>query len=278
MSIQRRLNFIRGYLSPSRDFPIGIKELCAGLLCSTCQQLARPKIEFLREEGDFLVLKTFQLPKVLYLPKTMPLYNLSMVIVENLYADDWHYYEVPETRVMPDDIVLDCGAAEGLFSLQAMERARQIIAFEPLPLWVACLNRTFAGTRNVRIVPKALGSNEKTGFLQQGVLNSSVGRNSTGIPVDIVSVDHWFSTAGLERIDYIKGDIEGFELEVLKGAKQIIRLYKPRIALTTYHDGNNWREILDFCRSLVPTYAWRVKGIRYSDCKARPIMIHLWPV
>ena len=78
-------------------------------------------------------------------------------------------------------------------------------------------------------------------------------------------------------MNYIKSDLESFDHKVLQGGAETIRPDKPKIAITVYRPGNNWREIFDFCRNMVPKYAYRVKGLSYNGKYARPVMLHLWP-
>lgn len=172
--------------------------------------------------------------------------------------------------------MVDCGAAEGLFSLMVIKRAQQVVLFEPLPLFVSSLKQTFDKMTNVIIVSKALGNISGHAVLSAGTLDSSVGFHSSGIPIEITTLDQWMAESGLERIDYIKGDLEGYEMEVLQGAANTILRHKPKIAFIVYHDGNDWREILAFCRSLVPDYTYFLKGISCTGPVVRPTMIHLW--
>ena len=72
----------------------------------------------------------------------------------------------------------------------------------------------------------------------------------------------------------MKADIEGFELEMLKGAEQTIKNNKPKIAITTYHTQNNPKEIIDLIKSFVPEYNYYVKGIYEQTPK--PVLIHFW--
>ena len=277
--IKHRLQLIVGYFSRNRDFDLRFVDILSVILRPPCTSFALNRIESIFYGDEYLMVKLQNSSSVsvcLYWPKTMPIYNLYMVIAECMNKDDWHYYEIPETTVMPGDVVVDCGAAEGLFSLMVIKRAQQVILFEPLPLFVSSLKKTFHEMTNVVIVSKALGNTSGPAVLSTGTLNSSVGFHSSGVPIEMITLDQWMAESGLERIDYIKGDLEGFEMEVLQGAANTIRQYKPKIAFTTYHDGNNWREILAFCRSLVPDYTYCLKGISCAGPSVRPIMIHLW--
>ena len=250
------------------------------LLRPTCTLLAKKRITRIEDAGTFVLVHLRDMSAPLCWPKEISLYNLYMVISESL-PDDWHYYEVPETRVEPGDVVLDCGAAEGLFSLEAMERAR-CIAVEPSPLFFECLERTFHRSDKVQIVKCALSSSEGYAYLSRGTLNSALTGGTGDAPavgadeVRTVTVDRLVRELGLTRVDYIKGDLESFELEVLKGAERTIRDYMPKIAMTTYHPGNDWKEMRDYVLSLAPGYAWRVKGLSWSNEGPKPVMIHFW--
>jgi hypothetical protein len=90
--------------------------------------------------------------------------------------------------------------------------------------------------------------------------------------MSINKVDTLFNK--VEKITYLKADIEGFEAEMLKGAEQTIKRNKPKIAITTYHTQNNPEEIISIIKEFVPEYNYYVKGIYEKTPK--PVMIHFW--
>ena len=75
-------------------------------------------------------------------------------------------------------------------------------------------------------------------------------------------------------ITYLKADIEGFELEMLKGAEKIIKKHKPKIAITCYHPENDSNKIIALLKEYVPEYNFYKKGVFHEE--GRPVMIHLW--
>jgi len=276
VGLRRRLDLISAFVSNSRDFPFPLGELIKGLLRPPCTYLAPRYIAGLHQTDEDWRVNLRSLTMPLYWPRALPRFNLYMVITEGMNADDWHFYEVPETQVLPGDVVLDCGAAEGLFSLRTMKRAGQVVAFEPAPMFVRSLHRTFADAPNVTIVPCALGGIANQVFLKTGSIDSHVSREGQGVPVSMTTIDQWVQHND-SRVDLIKGDLEGFELEVLRGAAQTIKRYRPKIAFTVYHPGNDWKEMVSFCRSLAPDYHYRIKGLSFLDRRiARPVMLHLW--
>jgi len=278
--INRRIGLCLGYCDRGRDFNCSFADLLSKLFRRSCTILARYQILKIIDDGAYKLVYLRSIKYPLYWPNNMPLRSLYMVITESLYKDDWHYYEAPETTVEPGDIVLDCGAAEGLFSLKIMDRA-ECITIEPSPAFIGCLKKTFVGNGNVRIVPCALGSQAGQACLTSGILDSIVTgakQNSPegAVKVNVATIDRLVCDLGLTRVDYIKGDLESFELEVLKGAERTIREHMPKIAMTTYHPGNDWKEMRDYVLSLAPGYSWRVKGLSWSNEGPKPVMIHFW--
>jgi len=275
MPLQNRLNLAKAYFSSTRDFPISWATVAAGVVRPRCTQLGRRFISDISEQGDHLIVHIRSLKSPLYWPKEYPLFDLYKVVTEAFCEVDWHFYEVPETRVERGDVVLDCGAAEGIFALRVQDRAARIVAFEPLPRFVTSMRQTFADVPKVSVVPEALGSAEGEAVLAGDSLYGCVVDRGQGTPIRITTIDRWAQKTG-SRIDFIKGDLESFEMNVLRGAADTIRKYQPKIAFTVYHPGNNWLEMLSYVRNLVPGYKHRIKGISYNGAKARPVMLHLW--
>jgi FkbM family methyltransferase len=57
-----------------------------------------------------------------------------------------------------------------------------------------------------------------------------------------------------DRVTFIKMDIEGAELEALKGAREIIVRDRPKLAISIYHNREDYVEISAYIKSLVPEY------------------------
>ena len=79
-------------------------------------------------------------------------------------------------------------------------------------------------------------------------------RQYQGYPINIISLDNKFSE--IKKLDLIKIDAEGHEVPVLKGAKELIKKFKPLIL--TEFDINNKQEIID----LLPEY--KFEDVSYS--------------
>jgi FkbM family methyltransferase len=60
-------------------------------------------------------------------------------------------------------------------------------------------------------------------------------------------------------VSFIKADVEGMEMELLRGAEQTIRKYRPKLAISAYHYPNHLFEIAEYIRTLVPEYRFRLR-------------------
>lgn len=132
--------------------------------------------------------------------------------------------------------VLDIGAHHGFYTLLASLRVGprgRVVAFEPSPrerrlLWQHLrLNRC----RNVSVESFALGSQptEAELFLVEGretgcnsLRPPSVNELTRAIRVPVQTLDNFLRQGGIGHVDFIKMDVEGAELEVLRGATELL--------------------------------------------------------
>lgn len=267
---------VLAYLSPKRNFEFSAGDLWAGLSYPARTEVGARYIQRIEEEGEYkaIYIKGMGIP--LYWPKDFNLADLYRVLAECFCEADWHFYEVGETRVEAGDVVVDCGAAEGTFSLRVLDRAKEIVIFEPSPLFVKSLRQTFADCPQVAVVPAAVSDQEGEAFLEGDSLYGRVGDKRAGVPIRLTTIDQWGAETG-SPVHFLKADVEGFEMALLRGAAQTIKRYRPKLAITVYHPENDWQEIVVYLRGLVPDYQYRVKGLYFKDSGVRPMVLHVWP-
>jgi len=155
-------------------------------------------------------------------------------------------YGTEKQSVRPGDIVLDCGAHIGLFTKKALaDGAKMVVAIEPALDNIECLRRNFTKEiedGQVIVYPKGVWNQEaelsfktdKAWSADNKIIEGSKeGENIINIPV--TTIDKIVSELGIEKVDFIKMDIEGAELNALKGAHQTIVKHHPRMAIATEH-------------------------------------------
>jgi len=158
-----------------------------------------------------------------------------------------------DVRVRPGDTVIDAGAWIGDFSAYAAAVGATAYAFEPTPDLFALLEQTATlnrpeesnpEARRGSIIPVQAGLGDSEGELAFYVATEECNsegnrfaprRESAPITARITTLDAFVRERGLERVDFIKADIEGFERNMLAGAQETLRRFAPRLALCTYH-------------------------------------------
>jgi hypothetical protein len=84
---------------------------------------------------------------------------------------------------------------------------------------------------------------------------SIISETSTGIKEETsVKVKAIDNLANLKKTTFIKMDIEGAEIEALKGAKNTILKDKPRLAISIYHSDEDMLRIAEWIHATVPEY------------------------
>jgi FkbM family methyltransferase len=178
---------------------------------------------------------------------------------------DYHYLrdgnpETHEARLLerllrPGMTVVDVGANHGLFSLEALVhvgRNARIHAFEPAPDTRAVLidNLAANGQHGIRVFPQALGAAPGTARLRvhRGFsgLNTLADHDITWnhrrlaadaiVDVPVTTLDAHAAAEGLDHVDFLKIDVEGFEPAVLRGAADLLRTRRVRWVLVEIGD------------------------------------------
>jgi len=234
---------------------------------------ANKKLRKVLKENGFYKIYFDGSDEPLYFPSKFGLKSLEQVIVESFYPDNWHYYELPETKVEVDDIVVDCGAAEGLFSLLVFQRCKRVYLIEPHPMFIRSLRKTFEKSNNVELLQYALSKNEFIAHLTSDGISSAISSEITGIEIRVTTLDKLFFEENIP-VSYLKIDLEGHDYDALVGAEKLIKQNKPKIAVTTYHQIEHARKISSFLKAIDPSYKIYVKGI-YQE-SGSPIMLHAW--
>lgn len=141
-------------------------------------------------------------------------------------AQSPHRYEVDGFIVREGDIIADVGAAEGNWALDNIEKAGRVYLFETDGFWVEALSKTFEPWKEKVTIVNKFVSNKNT-------------KNET-------TLDEYFKD---KRLDFIKADIEGAEISLLLGAKNVLADNSNlKLLICTYHrqdDGKRIKEILE---------------------------------
>lgn len=162
-----------------------------------------------------------------------------------LAEQEWLAAMAPDQVVRKGDVVMDVGAHIGTFGDEALRRgASKVIMVEPDPTNLECIRRNYReeiASGRVLVIPEGAWSSEKTLEFNRGVANSGTGSLVVGeqggetIKIPVRTIDSMLKTVGIEKVDFIKMDIEGAEREALQGAAETLRKSQPRLLLDMYH-------------------------------------------
>lgn len=136
-----------------------------------------------------------------------------------------HLYLENENIIFPGSVVVDAGTGEGNFAIRFIDRVSKMYLIESDPIWAKCLERTFYPFKDKVII-----------------CNKELSRydSETTITLD--------SLLGNQKIDFLKMDIEGEEINALLGAKNTLQKCNTYCAICSYHrmnDEENIRFILE---------------------------------
>jgi FkbM family methyltransferase len=158
-----------------------------------------------------------------------------------------------------ESYVIDGGACLGDTALvfsNAVGASGKIFAFDPISehLEILAHNTRQFPHHNVVVMPYGL-SDKNTDFDPIVLNHYSPGFRSGNQDIPLRSIDYLVRDKVIDKIDFIKLDIEGAEMETLLGAQESISRFKPKLAISLYHKPNDLFEIILHIKKEFPFYA-----------------------
>lgn len=195
-----------------------------------------------------------------------------------IYGQGAHY-------VQTGDTVLDCGANVGTFARFAfVAGAARVVAIEPAPENLECLRRNFAReVEDGRLILVAKGVWHEEGALDLMVDPANRAADSfvihragatTAIRVPLTTIDRLVAELKLDRVDFIKMDIEGAETNALRGAREVIGKYRPRMSISAYHLPADPDQIPAIVRAAWPDVRVECGPCNYEEGRLRPDVLY----
>ena len=171
------------------------------------------------------------------------------------YSTEDQYFQEDIIKIMPEEVFVDCGAFNGdttrKFIKYSNNKFKKVVCFEPDKDNYKDLCNSLKEDKRIvfynNSVDEAL---KKVKFLGGEGMESIVTQDGN-TEIDAVNLD---SIEDCLDATFIKMDIEGLELEALKGAKKIIKNNKPKLAICIYHSDNDMINIIKYIHNLIPSY------------------------
>lgn len=191
----------------------------------------------------------------------------SVDVVSVFRLGQYTYSRGPtRVTVQPGDVVLDVGGCWGdtaLYFADLVGPHGKVYTFEFDPESLRILRANLALNpelaQRIEVVPVALWktSDETLEFAQAGRMTTLSGKASDGSSpssVPTLTIDDFVARHGLNRVDFVKMDVEGAELEVLAGAHKTLERFAPRLGVAVYHRDDDLVRIPDALLSVNGSY------------------------
>lgn len=173
----------------------------------------------------------------------------------------WQYFDMFSPK--KNEVFVNAGAFQGEtdidFARWTNGSYKKIFAFEPMESNVEICGKHYEenGIKNIDLFSKGTWSETGRISFAEGASQGQIDVNGTN-DIETIKIDD--AVAGYDgKITFIKMDIEGAELEALRGASETIRKDKPRMAICIYHKPEDLYEIPGYLLSLVPEYRFKVR-------------------
>ena len=156
-------------------------------------------------------------------------------------------------RAVPGDVVVDGGGGFGetaLYFAEAVGSGGQVFCFEFVPENLRLLEHNLdanpAHRSRIQVVPHPLWDRRGEALRYE----MAGGRSSIAMPGErsdsealTESLDEVCRERNIDRIDFLKLDVEGAELEALRGGEETLRRDRPKLAISVYHRTADLAEI-----------------------------------
>jgi FkbM family methyltransferase len=200
-------------------------------------------------------------------PVRKDLYFLGKQFYINVYDTDSEWFFLDELniiniywKVKEGDVVVDVGASYGVYTIYSLLLgASYVYAFEPNKYkYKIMLENIFINNFGDKV-------NANMSFVGDGTIKpfnlQSTIETKEGLPLDsLIPITH--------KIDWIKVDVEGYELEVIRGAQNIIKQHKPNLYIedhTFVYDFVKNEQKMDKLKDLLKPYGYNFESVPFRN-------------
>ena len=161
------------------------------------------------------------------------------------------------------EIAIDGGAYDGATAADFVKQGAQVYAFEmDANNYKNCL----PVAEKFGFTLENLGLSDQEGdanYLSGGTGSSKI--ENGNLVGHFIDLDSYVRKKNIPRVDYIKLDVEGAELDTLRGAAKTITRWKPKMAVSAYHKPEDLWTLATYIKSLRPDYEFQFRHYR-TDC------------
>lgn len=193
--------------------------------------------------------------------------RITRLMQDFVYTDE-HEYFLGDFLPKPGEIAIDGGSYDGDTSADFARQGAKVYAFEmDTANYKNCLARAKKEASEdgyvFTIENLGLSNQESEAFYSSRGMGSRKISDNNGIVGKFIDLDTYVERKNLPRVDYIKLDIEGSELDALQGAAKTISRWKPKMAICVYHKPEDLWTLPLYIKHLRTDYEFR---FRHHPC------------
>lgn len=166
----------------------------------------------------------------------------ALLIMKEAFIRKNEFFAGP-VRIHPGDIVMDLGGNIGtsaIFFSKFVGKRGRVISFEPVYHDILEKNLVVNGVTNVETIPWAIGDvcHEVEFEVSDLGIDSRMANGSRTSKTEkfcMATLDAFVKDRRMSRVDFIKLDIEGAEELALRGAREVLRRFQPKLTVASYH-------------------------------------------
>ncbi len=188
----------------------------------------------------------------------------NIYTIEQMIFDEDEYFDKDIIKLGKDEVFVDAGAYDGKVSIIFADKCKdykKIYMFEPDNSNISKFIPEAENLSNSKLLPLGVWDKRATlMFKNSGSTGCRIGCGDNSVKLAVDTVDNICNDT---PVTFIKYDVEGAELNALKGAKATIIKNKPKLAICIYHKPEDIYEIPRYIKSLVPEYKLYIR--HYSN-------------
>ena len=165
-----------------------------------------------------------------------------------------------------DTVFIDGGAYCGDSAIMFMRYSpKKVLSFEPSPanreLYEKMMKINKVPEEKFLLLPLGLSSGKETLRFQDHADNANTLQKEGDTIVETVDLDSFLAERDFGRIGVIKADLEGMGLKMLLGAEKVIRKHRPVLALSIYHNPEEFFGMYSTLKQWDLNYGFRIVSL-----------------
>jgi FkbM family methyltransferase len=199
--------------------------------------------------------------------KPISIISIKVGITDTFLTNNYEFKkEEIDISAKPGDYVIDAGGGWGETAINFafdVGPNGKIFTFEFVPENLKIMNHNLSLNQTleplITIIQKPLTQDSNITFYceNNNGLSTRISKeryDEKDIKLESISIDDFLTSDKIEKVDLIKMDIEGSELSALKGAKNTIKKFRPKLMICLYHKPWDFVEIPKFLSELDCNY------------------------